>query len=40
METIGLPGKTNFFEMRPTEYQSAHANNATSHNYFVLDDDF
>ena len=40
METIGLPGKTNFFEMRPTEYQSAHTNNANSHNYFVLDDDF
>lgn len=24
METIGLTGKTNFFESRPTEYQSAH----------------
>lgn len=24
METIGMTGKTNFFESRPTEYQSAH----------------
>ena len=24
METIGMVGKTNFFESRPTEYQSAH----------------
>ena len=40
METIGLPGKTNFFELRPTEYQDAHVNNSNSHNYFVLDDDF
>lgn len=24
METIGMAGKTNFFESRPTEYQSAH----------------
>ena len=40
METIGLPGKTNFFEMRPTEYQDAHVFNKDAHNYFVLDDDF
>ena len=40
METIGLPGKTNFFEMRPTEYQSAHTTNTNSHNYFVLDNNF
>jgi len=40
METIGLPGKTNFFEMRPTEYQDAHVFNKGSQNYFVLDDDF
>ena len=40
METIGLPGKTNFFEMRPTEYQDAHVGNANSHDYFVLDDKF
>jgi ribonucleotide reductase beta subunit family protein with ferritin-like domain len=25
METIGMTGKTNFFESRPTEYQSAHS---------------
>lgn len=40
METIGLPGKTNFFEMRPTEYQDAHVGNVNAHNYFVLDDKF
>jgi ribonucleotide reductase beta subunit family protein with ferritin-like domain len=28
METIGMVGKTNFFESRPTEYQSA--KNATT----------
>jgi len=41
METIGLPGKTNFFEMRPTEYQDAHVfNKDSSSNYFDLDDSF
>jgi ribonucleoside-diphosphate reductase beta chain len=29
METIGLDKKTNFFEARPTEYQSAHSSNAS-----------
>jgi len=40
METIGLPGKTNFFEMRPTEYQDAHVNNSNRGDYFILDDKF
>lgn len=40
METIGLPGKGNFFEVRGTEYQDAHVGNTNAHNYFVLDDNF
>ena len=39
METIGLPGKTNFFEMRATEYQDAHIKNANTHNYFNSSND-
>jgi len=41
METIGLFGKTNFFEMRPTEYQDAHImNEEGADNYFDFDDSF
>ena len=38
METIGMMGKTNFFESRPTEYQSAHAENKKA--FETLSDDF
>ncbi len=38
METIGLNKKTNFFEARPTEYQSAYNN--TSNEELILLDDF
>jgi len=38
METIGLNKKTNFFESRPTEYQSAYTSN--SNEKLVLLDDF
>lgn len=39
METLGMTTKTNFFESRPTEYQSAHVFNSheTEH---LLDDNF
>ncbi len=37
METIGLNKKQNFFEARPTEYQSAY-NNETNHKLVLLDD--
>jgi ribonucleotide reductase beta subunit family protein with ferritin-like domain len=37
METIGLNKKTNFFEARPTEYQSAYNSNS-SYELKVLDD--
>ena len=41
METIGLQGKTNFFEMRPTEYQDAHVFNVDSNkDYYEFGDDF
>lgn len=41
METIGMTGKTNFFESRPTEYQSAHIfNQGRENTHEVLDDDF
>lgn len=41
METIGMQSKTNFFESRPTEYQSAHvfANKEEDKNE-ILEDDF
>lgn len=39
METIGMVGKTNFFESRPTEYQSAHVmSNHNEDNHELLDD--
>lgn len=42
MENIGMTGKTNFFESRPTEYQSAHIFNQGKMNSSsdLLDDDF
>jgi ribonucleotide reductase beta subunit family protein with ferritin-like domain len=40
METIGMLGKTNFFESRPTEYQSAHVLGNNSNKHEILDDDF
>jgi ribonucleotide reductase beta subunit family protein with ferritin-like domain len=39
METIGMTAKTNFFESRPTEYQSAHVFNNDSGSD-LLDDNF
>lgn len=41
METIGMVGKTNFFESRPTEYQSAHvmsSMNKGDNKHELLDD--
>ena len=41
METIGMLQKTNFFESRPTEYQSAHIfNKDKDPNKFEISDDF
>lgn len=43
MEKIGLDDKSNFFELRPTEYQDANIMNATRGNDLVIDlddDDF
>lgn len=40
MDSIGLYGKTNFFEMRPTEYQDAHVLNASRTQAFTLCDEF
>jgi len=38
METIGMSGKTNFFESRPTEYQSAHVFGQSEDKNEILDD--
>jgi len=38
METIGMSGKTNFFESRPTEYQSAHVLGEKEDKNEILDD--
>ena len=38
METIGLNKKTNFFEARPTEYQSAYNNTSNNEELILLDD--
>jgi len=38
METIGMIGKTNFFEARPTDYQDANIFN--TNNEFEIDNDF
>jgi ribonucleotide reductase beta subunit family protein with ferritin-like domain len=41
MESIGMVQKTNFFESRPTEYQSAHVmGNNKRVNTFEITDDF
>lgn len=40
METIGMIGKTNFFESRPTEYQSAHVMSSNKEDKHELLDDF
>ena len=41
METIGLIGKTNFFEERPTEYQDAHImNKGNKTDIIIREDDF
>jgi ribonucleoside-diphosphate reductase beta chain len=40
METIGMSGKTNFFESRPTEYQSAHVLGLKEDKNEILEDDF
>uniref|UniRef100_A0A6C0KCD6 Uncharacterized protein n=1 Tax=viral metagenome TaxID=1070528 RepID=A0A6C0KCD6_9ZZZZ len=39
METIGMVGKTNFFESRPTEYQSAYVlSNSSEDNHEIMED--
>jgi ribonucleotide reductase beta subunit family protein with ferritin-like domain len=38
METIGMSGKTNFFESRPTEYQSAHVFGQSEDKNEILED--
>lgn len=40
METIGMQSKTNFFESRPTEYQSAHVLCDKENKNEILEDDF
>lgn len=40
METIGMQSKTNFFESRPTEYQSAHVLGDKENKNEILEDDF
>tara|TARA_Y100000780_G_C13688585_1_gene418613 strand:+ start:2058 stop:3227 length:1170 start_codon:yes stop_codon:yes gene_type:complete len=40
METIGMINKTNFFENRPTDYQSASVNNKSKKGKFNISDDF
>jgi len=40
MERIGMEGKTNFFESRPTEYQNPCINNKTLNSEFKFDDEF
>ena len=37
---IGLEGKTNFFESRPTQYQSANTLNKNNNGKFEINDDF
>jgi ribonucleotide reductase beta subunit family protein with ferritin-like domain len=39
MESIGMVQKTNFFESRPTEYQSAYSN-TNKNGSFVISEDF
>lgn len=40
METIGMVGKTNFFESRPTEYQSAYVLSNSNENSHEIMEDF
>ena len=40
METIGMQSKTNFFESRPTEYQSAYVLGDKENKNEILEDDF
>jgi ribonucleotide reductase beta subunit family protein with ferritin-like domain len=40
METIGMQSKTNFFESRPTEYQSAHVLGNNENKNEIIEDDF
>jgi len=40
METIGQTDKTNFFELRPHEYQNAYTNNNNKSNKIQVTDDF
>jgi ribonucleotide reductase beta subunit family protein with ferritin-like domain len=40
METIGMQSKTNFFESRPTEYQSAHVLGDNENKNDIIEDDF
>lgn len=40
METIGLDDKSNFFELRPTEYQDAHTMNKSKSKKIEISDDF
>lgn len=40
MDGIGLEGKTNFFEHRPTQYRNAHVGNDTTAGTFALTNDF
>jgi len=40
METIGMQSKTNFFESRPTEYQSAHVLGDKENKNDIIEDDF
>ena len=40
MESISIEGKTNFFELRPTEYQKSSVLNTTRESSFLITDDF
>jgi ribonucleotide reductase beta subunit family protein with ferritin-like domain len=40
MKTIGLDDKTNFFEVRPTEYQDSYILNRSKDKKIVINDDF
>ena len=40
MESISVEGKTNFFEMRPTQYQKSSVLNKSRDNMFEMNEDF
>jgi ribonucleotide reductase beta subunit family protein with ferritin-like domain len=40
MESISIEGKTNFFESRPTQYQSASVLNKSKNDMFQFINDF